>query len=74
MKPKTKFEIIAGIVQSIIGFIMVFSFINWRLEALYSVDSSKYQFWLITHLISAVILFINAVVFKLLEYKYFPKI
>lgn len=73
MKPKTKFEIIAGIIQSILGFTMVFSLYYWFFLAATQGKTFKSQLWSIINLTSAVIFFVNWFVLKQIEYRYFPE-
>jgi len=72
MKAKIKFEIIASVIQIIIGIVVIYSLIRWRIEALTSVNSLEYEFWWLILITAGGIFFFNIITFELLGYKLFP--
>jgi hypothetical protein len=72
MRAKVRFEIIASVIQIIIGIVVIYSLIRWRLEALTSVNSFEYELWWLILLTAGGIFFFNIIAFELLGEKLFP--
>ena len=72
MKAKVKFEIIASVIQIIIGIVVIYSLIRWRIEALTSVNSLEYELWWLILITAGGIFFFNIIAFELLGFKLFP--